>query len=87
MEMGSLVEAKMAGGKGGKGGNLPSKNPPTGFVNDIRRLTRRGLAPVRWKLAGRKPAETGGNRRKPPEVMDTDAFRAGGMGVAAMQYG
>jgi hypothetical protein len=87
MEMGSLVEAKMAGGKGGKGGNLPSKNPPTGFVNDIRRLTRRGLAPVRWKQAGRKPAETGGNRRKPPEVMDIDAFRAGGMGVAAMQYG
>jgi hypothetical protein len=35
--------------------------------------------------AGR--AKTGGNRRKLPEVMDTDAFRAGGMGVAAMQYG
>jgi len=86
MEMGSVVEAKMAGGKGGKGGNLPSKNPPAGFVNDFKRLRRRvctaslktGLAETRRKLAG--------NRRKPPEVMDTDAFRAGGMGVAAMQY-
>jgi hypothetical protein len=29
----------------------------------------------------------GGNWRKLPEAMDTDAFRAGGMGVAAMQYG
>jgi hypothetical protein len=65
MEMGSLVEAKMAGGKGGKGGNLPSKNPPTGFVNDIRRLTRRGLAPVRWKAGW---SETGGNWRKPAET-------------------
>jgi hypothetical protein len=35
--------------------------------------------------AGR--AETGGNRQKLPEVMETEAFRAGGMGVAAMQYG
>jgi hypothetical protein len=86
MEMGSLVETKMAGGKGGKGGNLPSKNPPTGFVNDIRRLTRRGLAPVRWKQAGRKPAETGRKPAETPDAMDTDAFRAGGMGVAAMQY-
>ena len=66
--MGSLVEAKMAGGKGGKGGNLSSQNSPAGFVNDIRRLRRRGFAPVRWEEAGRKPAETGGNRRKLAET-------------------
>ena len=85
--MGSLVEAKMAGGKGGKGGNLPSKNPPAGFVNDFKRLPRWGLRRFVENRPGGNPAETGGNRRKPPEVMDTDAFRAGGMGVAAMQYG
>jgi len=62
--MGSLVEAKMAGGKGGKGGNLPSKNPPAGFVNDFKRLTRRGLHRFVENRPGgnwRKLAETGGN--------------------------
>jgi hypothetical protein len=84
--MGSLVEAKMAGGKGGKGGNLPSKNPPAGFVNDFKRLTRRGLRRFVENRPGGNPAETGRKPAEPPDAMDTDAFRAGGMGVAAMQY-
>jgi hypothetical protein len=85
--MGSLVEAKMAGGKGGKGGNLPSKNPPAGFINDFKRLTRRGLRRVVENRPGGNPAETGRKPAETPEAIDTDAFRAGGMGVAAMQYG
>jgi hypothetical protein len=73
----------MAGGKGAKGGNLPSQNPPAGFVNDFKRLTRRGLHRFIESRPGGNWPET---RRKLPEMMDTDAFRAGGMGVAAMQY-
>jgi hypothetical protein len=64
-EMGSLVEAKMAGGKGGKGGNLPSKDPPAGFVNDFKRLRRWSLHRVVENRPGGNPAETG---RKPAET-------------------
>jgi hypothetical protein len=61
MEMGSLVEAKMADGKGGKGGNRSSRNPPAGFVNDFKRLTRRGSRRFgETRLGGNWP-ETGGN--------------------------
>jgi hypothetical protein len=85
--MGSLVEAKMAGGKGGKGGNLPPRIRPLDS-STISSACRGGVCAGSLKTG---PAETrrelAGNRRKPPEVMDTDAFRAGGMGVAAMQYG
>jgi hypothetical protein len=61
----------------------PGNNQPAGFINDIKRLS----APMAAGSVSAGRAETGGNRRKLPEVMDTDAFRAGGMGVAAMQYG
>jgi hypothetical protein len=51
----------MAGGKGGKGGNLLSKNPPAGFVNDFKRLTRRGLRRFVENRPGGNWPETGGN--------------------------
>ena len=88
----------MAGGKGGKGGNLLSKNPPAGFVNDFKRLTRRGLRRFVENRPGGNWPETGGNfalatirispfdPRGALQTLDADAFRTGGMGVAAMQY-
>jgi hypothetical protein len=69
--------------KGRKGRKPSATISPAGFINDIKRLS----VPMAAASVGAGRAETGGNRRKLPEVMETDAFRAGGMGVAAMQYG
>ncbi len=72
-------------------------NPHAGFINDIKRLSTPTAASFR-RFGERRWAETGGNfalatirispfdPRGALQTLDADAFSAGGMGVAAMQY-
>jgi hypothetical protein len=64
MEMGSLVEAKMAGGKGGKGGTPLQKSAhwirQRYQASDTARVGT-GAVEAGW-------SETGGNWRKPAET-------------------
>jgi hypothetical protein len=96
-----LVEQKMAGGKGAKGGNRLQQSarwihqryqaPPCAIAAYFRRFGERRLGGNRRKL----PEETlpweimrisPSHPRGALQTLDTDAFGAGGMGVAAMQY-
>jgi hypothetical protein len=72
-------------------------NPHAGFINDIKRLGTSTAASFR-RFGERSWAETGGNLARATirislfdprgalQTLDADAFSAGGMGVAAMQY-
>jgi hypothetical protein len=78
--------------KGRKGRKPQRNNPHAGFINDIKRLR----APIAAGLRRFGERRLGGNRRKlheetlpsgnHPQFAVTDAFSAGGMGVAAMRY-